>query len=149
MLQISQIEKPRCSATIDQIRLRRAMAFPFEFQYFSSSGFQSEIQLVVLLIEEFPCLNGHNRGYLNRWCDAPCVFHLLYRTKNRSPRRRACASDSGVADVGPSLDPPAPSLPTSPSYALSNSSFVPDRAFFRSGNRISELPEFLNLPGGR
>jgi hypothetical protein len=30
---------------MDQIRLRRAMAFPLEFQNVSSSGFQSEIQI--------------------------------------------------------------------------------------------------------
>src|SRR5258707_14866513 len=52
MLQISQTEKPMCSATIDQMRLRRATALPLVFQYVSSSGFQSEIQ-VVLLIEDF------------------------------------------------------------------------------------------------
>src|SRR5262245_41037990 len=46
MLQISQIEKPRCSATIDQMRLRRAMNLPLEFQYFSFSGSQSEIHVV-------------------------------------------------------------------------------------------------------
>src|SRR5947209_5400602 len=50
MLQLSQIEKPRCSATIDQMRLRRAMALPLEFQYLSSSGFQSEIQVVFRLL---------------------------------------------------------------------------------------------------
>src|SRR5437762_1414374 len=44
MLQSSQIEKPRCSAKIDQMRLRRAMALPLDCQNFSSSGFQSEIQ---------------------------------------------------------------------------------------------------------
>src|SRR5712691_7796011 len=47
MLQTSQIEKPRCSATIDQIRLRRAMNLPLAFQNFSSSGFQSEIHVVL------------------------------------------------------------------------------------------------------
>src|SRR5215831_13292228 len=54
MLQISQIEKPRCSATIDQMRLRRAMNLPFDSQYFSFSGSQSEIQVVLRsLIETF------------------------------------------------------------------------------------------------
>src|SRR5712691_3562678 len=53
MLQISQIEKPRCSATIDQMRLRRAMNLPFDSQYALFSGSQSEIQVVLdLLIEE-------------------------------------------------------------------------------------------------
>src|SRR5262249_28693019 len=45
MLQTSQIEKPRCSAKIDQMRLRRAMALPVDFQNCASSGFQSEIQV--------------------------------------------------------------------------------------------------------
>src|SRR5215471_11989037 len=45
MLQISQIEKPRCSARIDQKRFRLAMNFPFDSQNCSSSGFQSEIQV--------------------------------------------------------------------------------------------------------
>ncbi len=55
MLQMSQIEKPICSATIDQIKLRRAMNLPLGFQNFSSSGFQSEIQVVARsLIGDFP-----------------------------------------------------------------------------------------------
>src|SRR5579863_7793905 len=45
MLQISQTENPTCSATIDQIRLRRATTLPVEFQNVSSSGFHSEIQV--------------------------------------------------------------------------------------------------------
>src|SRR5436309_2752019 len=45
MLQISQTETPICSATIDQMRLRRAMTLPLVFQNVSSSGFQSEIQV--------------------------------------------------------------------------------------------------------
>src|SRR5665647_3520116 len=45
MLQISQTENPICSATIDQMRLRRAITLPLEFQNVSSSGFQSEIQV--------------------------------------------------------------------------------------------------------
>src|ERR1700692_4375426 len=54
MLQISQTENPICSATIDQIRLRRATTLPLEFQNVSSSGFQSEIQLgSCLLIRYF------------------------------------------------------------------------------------------------
>src|ERR1700746_3094839 len=44
MLQISQTENPMCSATIDQMRLRRAINLPLEFQKAWSSGFQSEIQ---------------------------------------------------------------------------------------------------------
>src|ERR1700685_732828 len=46
MLQISQTENPICSATIDQIRLRRATVLPLEFQNVSSSGFHSEIHVV-------------------------------------------------------------------------------------------------------
>src|SRR4051812_17686752 len=45
MLQISHTEKPICSATIDQIRLRRATVLPPAFQNASSSGRQSEIQV--------------------------------------------------------------------------------------------------------
>src|ERR1700722_3654088 len=54
MLQISQTENPICSATIDQMRLRRAITLPFEFQNVSSSGFHSEIQAGSLLIRDFP-----------------------------------------------------------------------------------------------
>src|SRR3954465_10024542 len=43
-LQISQTEKPRCSAKIDQIRLRLATALPPCSQNVSSSGRQSLIQ---------------------------------------------------------------------------------------------------------
>src|SRR3954467_14216265 len=46
ILQTSQIEKPRCSATIDQIRLRRAIRLPRVSQNVSSSGRQSTIQLL-------------------------------------------------------------------------------------------------------
>src|SRR5262245_60924875 len=51
MLQTSQIEKPRCSATIDQMRLRRATACPLDFQYVSFSGSQSEIHVDDLLLK--------------------------------------------------------------------------------------------------
>src|SRR5271156_69300 len=44
MLQISQTENPICSATIDQMRFRRATNLPLEFQNVSSSGFQAAIQ---------------------------------------------------------------------------------------------------------
>src|SRR5260370_2605096 len=54
MLQISQTENPMCSATIDQMRLRRAMTLPLVFQNVSSSGFHSEIQVGFgVLIENF------------------------------------------------------------------------------------------------
>src|SRR6478609_9389895 len=43
-LQISQTEKPRCSAKIDQIRLRRATCLPPPSQNSGSSGRQSSIQ---------------------------------------------------------------------------------------------------------
>src|SRR5277367_4667445 len=55
MLQISQTEKPMCSARIDQIRLRRAITFPLASQNASSSGVQSEIQVASrLLIARWP-----------------------------------------------------------------------------------------------
>src|ERR1700722_20281382 len=44
MLQISHTENPMCSATIDQIKLRRAVTLPLVSQKVGSSGFQSEIQ---------------------------------------------------------------------------------------------------------
>jgi hypothetical protein len=50
MLQINQTEKPTCSATIDQIRLRRAMTLPLVSQNDSSSGRQSEIQVASRLL---------------------------------------------------------------------------------------------------
>src|ERR1700739_1427889 len=54
MLQISQTENPMCSATIDQMRLRRATTLPVVFQNVSSSGFHSEIQVgLCLLIKDF------------------------------------------------------------------------------------------------
>src|SRR5437763_10092762 len=56
MRQSSQIEKPRNSATTDQMRLRRAMYLPVDSQNFSFSGFQSEIQARFrLLISTFLC----------------------------------------------------------------------------------------------
>src|SRR5579863_8845272 len=54
MLQISQIEKPRCSARIEKIRLRRAIALPLVSQNTASSGFQSEIQLEPRFIRSCP-----------------------------------------------------------------------------------------------
>src|SRR5438445_8080747 len=90
MLQISQTEKPICSATIDQIKLRRAMNLPLEFQNLSSSGFQSEIQVVVRsLIGRFP---------LVRMIATSAPARSLWPKKNRSPKERsALPPDSGVA----------------------------------------------------
>src|ERR1700722_10888987 len=63
MLQISQTENPICSATIDQMRLRRATTLPVLFQKVSSSGFHSEIQVgFCLLIKDF-LSERHRRGY--------------------------------------------------------------------------------------
>src|SRR2546423_15216511 len=54
MLQMSQMENPRCSAKIDRMRLRRETNLPVDCQNFSSSGFQSEIQAgLSLLISAF------------------------------------------------------------------------------------------------
>src|ERR1700730_10086897 len=55
MLQISQIEKPTCSAAMDQMRLRRATNLSLDSQHFSASGFQSANHVAFrLLIENFP-----------------------------------------------------------------------------------------------
>src|SRR5437764_13542680 len=45
MLQTSQIEKPRCSATTDQMRLRSATCLPVDSQNFLFSGSHSEMQV--------------------------------------------------------------------------------------------------------
>src|SRR5205085_4798545 len=97
MLQSSQIEKPRCSATTDQMRLRRAMYLPVDSQNFSFSGFQSEIQVRFrLLISMFLCGRdwspvvveaSPSPGSFERSCheprppqrhtDAPCVLSYV------------------------------------------------------------------------
>src|SRR5258707_7866486 len=96
MLQVSQIEKPICSATIDQIKLRRAMNLPLEFQNLSSSGFQSEIQLVV-------------RSFIGvvPWfeCSPRLPRRVPWPKKNRSRLERSMLPpDSGVAN-GPVVGP--------------------------------------------
>src|ERR1700738_837468 len=73
MLQISQTENPICSATIDQMRLRRAMTLPLEFQNVSSSGFHSEIQvgscvlIGVFLSTVRPCCLAARSGEAPVW----------------------------------------------------------------------------------
>src|SRR5215469_17405506 len=84
MLQMSQIEKPRCSATIDQMRLRWAMNLPVDFQNVSSSGFHSEIQLGLrLLIRVF--LSGGARPREPKTTNA-----APRRSKAFLPGRRRC-----------------------------------------------------------
>src|SRR5262245_38794841 len=136
MLQISQIEKPRCSATIDQMRFRCAMALPPEFQNFSSSGFHSEIQRVFpLLIESF----------LLKWLGLHGTFRV--GRKQKPPRSDACASPQcgGVASrpvVGPAARP-------RPSRAISFSSFVPEPEFSRFECNIKVLRGKPETPTGR
>src|SRR5215468_255624 len=89
MLHISQIEKPRCSAKIDQMRLRRAMNLPLAFQNFSSSGSQCAIQaefclpmtVVVLQFEDRPCREGSEVGVASRMptCKSPNGGNFLPR----------------------------------------------------------------------
>src|ERR1700755_975746 len=76
MLQISQTENPMCSATIDQIRLRRAMVLPVVFQNVSSSGFHSEIQV------EFDLLTEDSLSA------AQCPFVRRHRCAHSQARRR-------------------------------------------------------------
>src|ERR1700678_1343234 len=88
MLQVSQIENPICSATIDQIRLRRAMDLPVDSQNFGSSGFHCEIQVVF------------------RWLIRASFVLTDKQTKQKCRPGRSgwrFPTDSGVA-VGPSLD---------------------------------------------
>src|SRR5215475_10351250 len=65
MDQIAQTENPICSATIDQIRLRRATNWPLASQNFVSSGFQSEIQVGFWSLIKFP-FNGRHQRALGR-----------------------------------------------------------------------------------
>src|SRR5580704_13371365 len=100
MLQISQTENPIFSATIDQIRLRRAMNLPLEFQNFSFSGFQSEIQLVARsLIEGVPWFESSLR---------PPRRVLCAQQKSRSPGTHRFPGAAALP-VGPSLDLAVPS----------------------------------------
>src|SRR5215470_5698448 len=138
MLQISQIEKPRCSATIDQMRLRRAMTLPSAFQNFSSSGFQSAIQRVVSLLIEFS--------------PSPLRGPAFSLGKTKAARRGACASlqSGGVAYVALRWTRGAVCAAPRPHHI---SSFVPDHEIsaFRFDNQMvrSKTP-ILNkvLPNG-
>src|SRR5215469_1156351 len=113
MLQMSQIEKPRCSATIDQIRFRRAIALPSAFQNFSSSGFQSEIHrplglLIADVLSQKPRLHP--------------AFTSAEKQKPLPEALAAAPQGSGVA-IGPSLDQRAALTPSAFGRLLS--SFVP------------------------
>src|SRR6266568_4238104 len=104
MLQSSQIEKPRNSATIDQMRLRRAMYLPVDSQNSLFSGFQSEIQLRFRsLISMFLC--GRDWSPVvsvpracsrapQRHTDASCVLSYVKScsTRNGSTVRRSVGS---------------------------------------------------------
>src|SRR5215510_2272176 len=94
MLQMSQIEKPRCSAKIDQMRLRWAMDLPVDFQNVSSSGFHSEIQLELgLLIRVF--LSGGDRPREPKTTNvAP------RRSKAFLPGRRRCFGFTSFMPIG-------------------------------------------------
>src|ERR1700739_136617 len=112
MLQTSQIEKPRCSAKIDQMRLRWAMALPVDFQNVSSSGFHSEIQLELgLLIRVF--LSGGDRPREPKTTNvAPrlskeflpgrrrCLFSARQDAR-RQQRRRRCFGFTSFMPIGP------------------------------------------------
>src|SRR5215467_90878 len=88
MLQINQIEKPRCSATIDQIRLRRAINLPFESQNFSFSGSQSVIHVgFKSLAEDFAIVSS--LLLCARLVRSP--FFLSCQQKSRRPEARHCA----------------------------------------------------------
>src|SRR5580700_6067255 len=94
MLQISQTEKPICSAIIDQMRLRRATNLPVEFQNFSFSGSQSEIHVVFgLLIVDFL-----SDGFTLVTPVFPCLSFPSRRPKTKSRSlKRACLSASRTA----------------------------------------------------
>src|SRR5262245_49082035 len=82
MLHSNQIEKPRCSATIDHMRLRRAIVLPLVLQNVSSSGFQSEIQVELrLLIAAILWWGGDVRGGTQSFSQALCQMYAIEKTK--------------------------------------------------------------------
>jgi hypothetical protein len=78
--QISQTENPMFSATIDQIKLRRATNLPVEFQNVSSSGLQSEIQIVLF-------------GF----CSLTQISFLRSMAARQTPERQTAAMTTGRA----------------------------------------------------
>src|SRR5262245_27549536 len=84
MLQMSQIEKPRCSAKIDQMRLRWTIDLPVDFRNVSSSGSHSEIQLVSTLL-----LCVFRTGW-DRQLPAKTTNVAPRRSKAFLPGRRRC-----------------------------------------------------------
>src|SRR5262245_37623242 len=92
MLQTSQIEKPRCSAKIDQMRLRWAIALPVDFQNCASSGFQSEIQVGFRLL-----INVFLSGSVNARQQTPPPPAL----ESVSPRAAALPVQSAIRRTAP------------------------------------------------
>src|SRR4029077_9508648 len=130
MLQMSQIEKPRCSAKIDQMRLRCAMDLPVDFQNVSSSGFQSAIQVEVrFLISLFLF------GWRWRCWEGNSAAGGEQREKNAAARRSKRPSRAAALPVVS-----MPKLRRRQRWrrlALRFTSFVPSRKWLRkmSGNQ--------------
>src|SRR5665213_1666537 len=107
MLQINQTEKPTCSATIDQMRLRRAMILPFEFQNASSSGFHSDIQVGSLRIRDFLSKHAVHRDRLSEaWRRAPGMPRSG-SAKNSDDRFQRTASMASAPAIQASCQPTA------------------------------------------
>src|SRR6478735_3809723 len=79
-LEISPTEKPRCSAKIDQIRLRRATWRPPPSQNSESSGLQSSIQWPVRRVDT-PLSVAAAGGLLVRVMGAPEGFGSSHRRR--------------------------------------------------------------------
>src|SRR5262245_40258204 len=145
MLQSSQTEKPRCSAKIDQMRLRWAMDLPVDFQNASSSGFHSEIQLGLrLLISMF--LSGWGRPRRGQ-----AVAGGVKRKTKSAAARRSKASLQGGGVAGCVCDkaaaPPAMAAPGLSLYKLrANPGWAGKSSVNQRANRLNRNPSAFRRP---
>src|SRR5262249_15629060 len=114
----------RCSATIDQMRLRRAMNLPLDSQYFSFSGSQSEIQV----------------AFRSPMRDFPFRTIRVTADQKKKPPPKALESvlpqGGGVAYPGRQVRPAVPSAVTA-RMLQRISSFVPTHDAGRKSRNIS------------
>src|SRR5215471_914977 len=145
MLQMSQIEKPRCSATIDQMRFRWAMNLPVDFQNVSSSGFQSEIQVGLrLLISMF--LSGWGTPLRGQ-----AVAGGVKRKTKSAAARRSKASLQGGGVAGCVCDkaaaPPAMAALGLSLYKLrANPGWARKSSVNQRANRLNRNPSAFKRP---
>src|SRR5215472_7980899 len=98
MLQISQTENPMCSATIDQIRLRRAISLPLLSQKVRSSGFQSDIHVGSFALIAIPCVEKQCGGPRVRapFAQAEGLLQRSAHNSDDSSRRTASMASQGA-----------------------------------------------------